>query len=130
MALYYQSEFRLGRRMGRVSRSYTGARAFAAIVTDLTFGLTFGVIFELLSRLIALTVKLVALTIQLVVHLLKVHWKIAVVVVTSVLYILTLPFALLHDVVKRVKWEGRVWQEDAHAGRTRKPPDWALGREL
>jgi len=100
-----------------------------AIVIDLTFGLTFGLIFELLSGLIALTLRLIVLTVHLAVHLLKVHWKIAVVVVTTVVYILTLPFAMLHQVVKRVKWEGRDWREEAHAGSIPKP-DWGLGREL
>jgi len=129
MALYYQSEFRLGRRCGRRSRSYTGFPAFVAIVIDLTFGLTFGLIFELLSGLIALTLRLFVLTLHLVVHLLRVHWKIAVVVVTSVVYILTLPFAMLHQVVKRVKWEGRDWREEAHAGSIPKP-EWGFSREL
>jgi len=101
----------------------------AAILLDLTFGLTFGLIFELLSGLIALALRLIVLTVHLVVQLLKAHWKIMVVVVTSVVYIVTLPFALLHQVVKRVRWEGGDWRQDAHAGSTVKP-DWAWGQEI
>ncbi len=41
MGLYYQTEYRLGRRGGRVCRNYTGLRAFLAIAIDLLFILTF-----------------------------------------------------------------------------------------
>ena len=41
MGLYYQTEYRLGRRGGRVCRTYTGLRAFLAIAVDLGFLLTF-----------------------------------------------------------------------------------------
>lgn len=41
MGLYYQTEYRLGRRGGRVCRTYTGLRAFLAIGVDLVFMLTF-----------------------------------------------------------------------------------------
>jgi len=124
MALYYQTEYRLGRR-GRVSRSYTGVRAFLAIVTDLTFGL----FFELLSGLIVLALRLVALAFQLVVQVLRVHWKIMVVAMSMVVYILTTPFALLHQVVARVGWDGRHPQEHARAGPIPKP-DWGLSQEI
>jgi len=45
MGLYYQTEYRLGRRGGRVCRSYTGLRAFLAIAIDLLFVLTFELAF-------------------------------------------------------------------------------------
>jgi hypothetical protein len=45
MGLYYQTEYRLGRRGGRVRRSYTGLRAFLAIAIDLLFLLTFELVF-------------------------------------------------------------------------------------
>ncbi len=45
MGLYYQTEYRLGRRGGRVCRSYTGSRAFLAIAIDLLFVLTFELVF-------------------------------------------------------------------------------------
>jgi hypothetical protein len=48
MGLYYQTEYRLGRRGGRVIRSYTGLRAFLAIVVDLLFLLTLEFVFALL----------------------------------------------------------------------------------
>ena len=48
MGLYYQTEYRLGRRGGRVCRTYTGLRAFLAIAIDLCFVLTFDLFFSLL----------------------------------------------------------------------------------
>jgi hypothetical protein len=45
MGLYYQTEYRLGRRGGRVCRSYTGLRAFLAIAIDLLFLLTVELVF-------------------------------------------------------------------------------------
>lgn len=48
MGLYYQTEYRLGRRGGRVCRNYTGLRAFLAIGIDLLFVLTFELVFGLL----------------------------------------------------------------------------------
>ena len=48
MGLYYQTEYRLGRRGGRVCRTYTGLRAFLAIAVDLVFLLTFELLFGLL----------------------------------------------------------------------------------
>jgi hypothetical protein len=48
MGLYYQTEYRLGRRGGRVCRSYTGLRAFLAIALDLLFLLTFELVFAVI----------------------------------------------------------------------------------
>jgi len=124
MALHYQTEYRLGRR-GRVCRSYTGSRAFVAILIDLTFGL----VFEFLSGLIALALRIVALALQLVVHVLRVYWKIMVVAITTIVYVLTTPFVLLHRVIERVRWEGGDRQPYAPADRIRKP-DWGLGQEI
>ncbi|WP_435008289.1 hypothetical protein P12x_005543 [Tundrisphaera lichenicola] len=42
MAWTYQVEYQLGRRGGRVTRTYQGFRAFLAIAFDLTLGLIFG----------------------------------------------------------------------------------------
>ena len=55
MALYYQTEYRLGRRVGRISRSYTGMHAFMAIVLDLFLGSVFG----LVSIVIGLALQIV-----------------------------------------------------------------------
>jgi hypothetical protein len=123
MALHYQTEYRLGRRYGRVCRSYTGFRAFLAIVLDLTFGM----VFELLAGAIALALRLAALALQLVVHVLKVNWKILIVAMTMVVYVVTAPFALLHRVVERVRWEGP--HDQPRAGAVLKP-DWGLGQEI
>ena len=41
MGVYYQTEYRLGRRGGVVCRTYTGPRAYLAIAFDLFFLLTF-----------------------------------------------------------------------------------------
>jgi hypothetical protein len=58
MGLYYQTEYRLGRRGGRVCRSYTGLRAYLAIAIDLLFvltlELTFGVIFFVMKNFFTL----------------------------------------------------------------------------
>jgi hypothetical protein len=48
MGLYYLTEYRLGRRGGRVCRSYTGLRAFLAIAIDLLFLLTLELVFGVL----------------------------------------------------------------------------------
>jgi hypothetical protein len=124
VALHYQTEYRLGRR-GRVSRSYTGARAFVAIVIDLTFGM----FFELLSIVFSFAVRIVGLTLKLVGQILRVYWKIMVAAVTMVVYVLTTPFALVHRVAERVRWEGSQRQPQGQAGPVLKP-DWGLGNEI
>jgi hypothetical protein len=124
MALHYQTEYRLGRR-GRVSRSYTGFRAFLAIFLDLTFGM----VFELVAGVIALALRLVALALQLAVQIFRVHWKILVVTLTMVVYILTTPFALLHRVAQRVRWQGFDPNPYPEVGPSLKP-DWGLGHEV
>lgn len=42
--LYYQSEYRLGRRGGRVNHTFHGYQAFFVIVATLAFSLVFSVI--------------------------------------------------------------------------------------
>jgi hypothetical protein len=124
MALHYQTEYRLGRR-GRVCRSYTGFRAFLAIFLDLTLGM----VFELLVGIIGFALRLVALALQLVVQILRVHWKIMIVAMTMVVYILTTPFALLHQVAHRVRWQRLHPQPCPQAGPILKP-DWGFGHEV
>jgi len=58
MGLYYQTEYRLGRRGGRVCRSYTGLRAFLAIGIDLLFVLTFEIVFRVLFFVLKNTSRL------------------------------------------------------------------------
>ena len=126
MALYYQTQYRLGRRGGRVCRSYSGFQAFMAILFDLVFGL----IFELVSSVIALAFRLVVLALQLVVQVLKIHRGAScVAVMTTVVYILTLPFALLHQTVGRFKSPDRAERDDLYGGAPLKP-EWALSREV
>jgi hypothetical protein len=73
--------------------------------------------------------RLVTLVLQLVGQLLKASWKIMFVAVSTAVYLLTLPFALLHKVVERVRWERRDRAGDVYAGHIVKP-DWALSREV
>ena len=70
MALYYQTEYRLGSR-GRISRSYTGFQAFIAILFDLVFGL----VFELVVGVIGLALRLVFLALQVGVVVLSKSWS-------------------------------------------------------
>jgi hypothetical protein len=125
MALYYQTQYRLGRRGGRVCRSYSGFQAFVAILFDLVFGL----IFELVSSVIAMAFRLFVLALQLAAQVLKISLSIVVVVLTTVLYILTLPFALLHQTVVGFKPPVRADRDDLYSGAPLKP-EWALSREV
>jgi hypothetical protein len=125
MALYYQTEYRLGRRGGRICRSYTGFQAFVAIVFDLIFGL----VFELIFGLVALAARLVVLALQLGVQVLTLTWRTLLAVATAILYAVTLPFALLHDAIERLRSPGRVGAPASSARSTMKP-EWALSREV
>ena len=99
MALYYQTQYRLGRRGGRVCRSYSGFQAFMAIFMDLVFGLNL----RIGLSVIALAFRLVVMAVQLVIVVVKLNWRVAVAVMTTVVYILTFPFALLHETIARFK---------------------------
>ena len=81
MGLYYQTEYRLGRRGGRVCRRYTGIRAVLAIAIDLLFILTFDLFFGLLFFAL----------------------KIALRMLTAVLYLLSLPFLAARWVSHKVE---------------------------
>jgi hypothetical protein len=121
MALHYQTEYRLGTR-GRICRSYTGFQAFVAICLDLIFGL----LFELVAAVFALAARLLALTLRLFVRVVKVNWKIMVAAMTLIVYILTLPFALLHGAVVKFRSGSAT---DSVATSSLKP-SWALSREV
>jgi hypothetical protein len=125
MALYYQTQYRLGRRGGRVCRSYSGFQAFMAILFDLVFGL----VFELVSSVIALAFRLAILTLQLVVQVVRITWSVVVAALTIVLYVVTLPFALLHEMLARLKPPVSAEPESAYGGATQKP-EWAFSREV
>lgn len=83
MALYYQTEYRLGRHAGTVRRSYRGLQAFLAIALDLMFVFTFELVFA------ALFFVLANLT-----NILKV-------VLFAILYLFTVPFRLARWVSDR-----------------------------
>jgi hypothetical protein len=116
MALYYQTEYRLGRRHGRITRSYTGFRAFFAILLDLVFGL----FFELITGAIALALRLIYLTLQTGFAVLRNSWSTLVAVMAAVVSLLTLPLVALHHAVDRRR---------SYPASTIKP-EWALNREV
>jgi hypothetical protein len=124
MALYYQTEYRLGKR-GRISRSYTGIQAFVAILFDLVFGL----VFELVSSVIGLALRLVILVVQLAVVVLRKSWSTLIVLMAALVFVLTLPFVLLHQAVARLRTRIEADRRGSYAVSTIKP-DCALSREV
>jgi hypothetical protein len=56
MTLTFQTEYALGRRGGRVCRTYHGFQAFVAILIAGALGLVFGLV-ELAVRMVALVVS-------------------------------------------------------------------------
>jgi hypothetical protein len=123
MALHYQTEYRLGNR-GRICRSYSGFQALIAIGFDLIFGL----LFELISLVFTQAFRLSILAVQLVFRLLRIYWKILVAAMTLIVYILTLPFAWLHNAVDRFRSPDH--PEHAPSPSSILKPDWALSREV
>src|SRR5689334_11363060 len=126
MALHYQTEYRLGTR-GRICRSYTGFQAFVAIVFDLIFGL----LSELISTAISLAVRLVVLVVQVMVKLLTIYWKVLVAAMTFLVYVVTLPFALLPEAVDRLRSGSPADRTEPQPDPTAlRKPSWALSREV
>jgi hypothetical protein len=125
MALYYQTEYRLGRRVGKISRSYTGVHAFLAIVLDMFLGSVFG----LVSIVIGLSLRAVVFALQVSVIVLKANWNLLVAIMTALVYCLTLPFALLHHAADRRRSFKKSNQYGFSAVSTLKP-EWALSREV
>jgi len=107
MGLYYQTEYRLGRRGGRVCRSYTGLRAFLAIAIDLLFVLTlelaFGVILFVLKNFLTL--------------------------LKGILYALSLPFRAAQWVSLKLDLRAAAVRSRRGAGANLKPA-WAGSDEL
>jgi len=97
-----------------------------AILSDLVFGL----VFELVSSVIALAFRLVVLALQLAVQVLKITGSVVVAVLSMLLYILTLPFALLHQTVVRFKPPVRAERDDPSYRGAPLKPEWALSREV
>jgi hypothetical protein len=125
MPLYYQTEYRLGRRIGRISRSYTGVHAFLAIVLDILLGSVFG----LLSIVIGLALRVVVFALQGSLIVLKANWNLLVAVMTALVFFVTLPFAVLHYAVDRRRSFGKSNRSHFSTVSTLKP-EWALSREV
>src|SRR5271165_6028632 len=107
MGLYYQTEYRLGRRGGRVCRNYTGFRAFLAIAIDLFFVLTFDLILGLLFFALIMVLKLLK----------------------AVAFILSLPFRLVHWI--SLKLQRRAAAADAwHDSSVPLKPAWTSFDEV
>jgi hypothetical protein len=126
MALHYQTEYRLGNR-GRICRSYTGFQAFLAIGFDLVFGL----LFELVMMAFNLGVRVAIMLVQLAVEMIKINWRLLVAAMTLLVYLLTLPFAMIHEAVNHFRSRGESESASfpphpAHTGK----PDWAFAREV
>jgi hypothetical protein len=125
MRLYYQTEFRIGERGRRISRRYTGARALAAIIVDLGLKLWL----ELIVALVGLAAWLSIWAIQLAFLVMAKTWRAAVAGMTVIVFVLTLPFALVHRAVDRVLARNRQHACGVPSDRYLKP-EWALGREV
>jgi hypothetical protein len=80
---------------------------------------------------IGVAVRILALAAQLAVEALKATWKLLASAMTVIVYLVTLPFALLHDAVDRLRSTGQSERPvpRAEPAAIRKP-SWALGREV
>ena len=107
MGLYYQTEYRLGRRGGRVCRSYTGFRAFLAIAIDLLFVLTFDFVFWVILLVLKNVLRLVK----------------------GIFYALSLPFRAAQWVSLKLDQRAASARNPRGAGATLKPA-WAGSEEL
>jgi hypothetical protein len=124
VALYYETEYRLGRRVGRISRSYTGVHAFLAIVLDLILGSVLG----LVSIVIRLSLRAAVLALHVGLIVLKANWNLLVAIMTALVYCVTLPFALLHHAADRRRSlkKSNGYRSSSMAGLK---PEWALSCE-
>jgi hypothetical protein len=126
MSLSYHAEYRVGPRGGRVCRSYSGFRAFLAILFDLVFG----TICDVLAAILTLATRAIVLAIHVAVELLKLCWRILVFLMTAIIQLLALPYRLLLQTrIERPSFER--WSAPIATPRGRAiKPDWALGREV
>jgi hypothetical protein len=125
MLLYYQTEFRVGQRGRRISRRYTGVQALAAIFLDLSFKL----LLELCVTLVGLAAWLCTLAFKFALLVATKTWRTSVAVMTVVVYLLTLPFALLHQALDQVLVRNQQGAPERSTSAHLKP-EWALGREV
>jgi hypothetical protein len=125
MGLYYHAEYRFGPRGGRVCRSYSGFRAFLAILFDLVFG----TLFDVISAVLTLAARALFLSVQLAVELLKLCGRLLVFVMTALVQVLALPYRLMQSSIDPPRRERRPAPVGMPRGRALKP-DWGLGREV
>jgi hypothetical protein len=123
MALYYQTEYRIGGR-GRVRRSYRGFRAFLAIFLDLIFGL----LFELVTGVTGLVVRLAFAVVQFGWSLICLSWKTLVALMAAIVFVATLPFVALNHAVVRLR--SRASAPEFASESSGRKPHWAFGREV
>ncbi len=77
MGVYYQTEYRLGRRGGVVCRTYTGPRAYLAIAFDLFFLLTFDFVLALVALIMRNFCVIVRTMLMSIFYLLSVPFRVA-----------------------------------------------------
>jgi hypothetical protein len=123
MALHYQTECRIGTR--RINRSYSGYQAFVAIFFDLIFGL----FFELVATFLSLAFRLIGFSVRLTIQVLRSSWRVLVAAMAALVFMLTLPFVILHRAIARLAPASRFWPREGFAQSTQKP-DWAFSREV
>ncbi len=125
MGLYYHAEYRVGPRGGRVCRSYSGFRAFLAILFDLVFG----TLFDVIAAVFTLATRAVFLSVQISIELVKLCWSILVFAMTAVFQVLALPYRLMQSRIEPRRWQRWPGPIGMPRGRPLKP-DWGLGREV
>jgi hypothetical protein len=125
MGLQYQAEYRIGRRGGRVCRTYSGCRAFVAIFLDLIFGL----VFDVIGAVFALVMRSFVVAAQLATEVLKFTWRLLVFVMETIVHLLALPLKIMQRMTDSPEW--RQWPDSVAIPRDRRAkPDWGLGREV
>jgi hypothetical protein len=112
MGVYYQTEYRLGRRGGVVCRTYTGPRAFLAIAFDLFFLLTFEFV------------------LALVVLIMRSFWVIACTLLTAIFYLLSVPFRVSRWIAYKLERSATARYPDWEPHQPVSKPAWMAGQEI
>lgn len=112
MGLYYQTEYRLGRRGGVVCRRYTGLRAIVAIAFDLFFLLTFEFV------------------LALVVLVMTNFWVIVRAMLMATCYLLSMPFRIARWVSQKVEKLAAARHGDWEPDDPFVKPAWTAGQEI
>ena len=112
MGVYYQTEYRLGRRGGVVCRTYTGPRAYLVIAFDLFFLLTF----EFVLALVVLVMRNFCVIIRTM--------------LTAIFYLLSVPFRVSRWVAYKLERSDAA--EHTHWERQQPfaKPAWTGGQEI